>query len=90
MAEFAMTMSVSRPEVVNNAGALQGGLIATLVDVAGGEFGLDISRTATTMTTANLGRTGDRSGRARPQAVPDVAHRRRAMVMRATIYGDRR
>lgn len=32
--EFAMTMPVS-PQVVNTSGALQGGLIATLVDVAG-------------------------------------------------------
>ena len=36
--EFAMTMPVS-PQVVNTSGALQGGLVATLVDVAGGQFG---------------------------------------------------
>ena len=38
--EFAMTMPVS-PQVVNTSGALQGGLVATLVDVAGGQFGLE-------------------------------------------------
>ena len=38
--EFAMTIPVS-PQVVNTSGALQGGLIATLIDVAGGHFGVD-------------------------------------------------
>src|ERR1700759_2952921 len=51
--EFAMTMPVS-PHVVNTSGALQGGLIATLVDVAGGQFGLDFLQPGTTMTTADL------------------------------------
>ena len=51
--EFAMTMPVS-PQVVNTSGALQGGLIATLVDVAGGQFGLDYLQPGTTMTTADL------------------------------------
>ena len=34
-----MTIPVS-PQVVNTSGALQGGLIATLIDVAGGHFGV--------------------------------------------------
>ena len=51
--EFAMTMPVS-PQVVNTSGALQGGLIATLVDVAGGQFGLEYLQPGTTMTTADL------------------------------------
>jgi uncharacterized protein (TIGR00369 family) len=51
--EFAMTMPVS-PQVVNTSGALQGGLIATLVDIAGGQFGLDYLQEGTTMTTADL------------------------------------
>ena len=51
--EFAMTMPVS-PQVTNTSGALQGGLIATLVDVAGGQVGLDYLQPGTTMTTADL------------------------------------
>src|ERR1700722_12038870 len=51
--EFAMTMPVS-PHVVNTSGALQGGLIATLVDVAGGQFGLDYLQPDTPMTTSDL------------------------------------
>ena len=51
--EFAMRLPVS-PAVVNTSGALQGGLIATLVDVAGGYFGLDHLQPDTTMTTSDL------------------------------------
>jgi uncharacterized protein (TIGR00369 family) len=87
--EFAMTMPVS-PQVVNTSGALQGGLIATLVDVAGGQFGLDHLQDGTTMTTADLFirylrpiRQGSAS------AVPRMLRNgRRAMVMQVDVYGD--
>ncbi len=87
--EFAMTMPVS-PNVVNTSGALQGGLIATLVDVAGGQFGLDYLQQGTTMTTADLFiryLRPIRQGAAR--AVPRMLRSgRRAMVMQVDIYGD--
>ncbi len=87
--EFAMTMPVS-PHVVNTSGALQGGLIATLVDVAGGQFGLDFLRPGTTMTTADLFvryLRPIRQGSA--LAVPRMLRSgRRAMVMQVDIYGD--
>ncbi|MGO9509643.1 MAG: hotdog fold thioesterase [Mycobacterium sp.] len=87
--EFAMTMPVS-PNVVNTSGALQGGLIATLVDVAGGQFGLDYLQPGTTMTTADLFvryLRPIRQGSA--QAVPRMLRAgRRAMVMQIDIYGD--
>jgi uncharacterized protein (TIGR00369 family) len=87
--EFAMTMPVS-PHVVNTSGALQGGLIATLVDVAGGQFGLDYLEPDTTMTTADLFvryLRPIRQGSA--LAVPRMLRSgRRAMVMQIDIYGD--
>jgi uncharacterized protein (TIGR00369 family) len=87
--EFAMTMPVS-PNVVNTSGALQGGLIATLVDVAGGQFGLGFLQQGTTMTTADLFvryLRPIRQGSAR--AVPRMLRSgRRAMVMQVDIYGD--
>lgn len=87
--EFAMTMPVS-PNVVNTSGALQGGLIATLVDVAGGQFGLDFLQQGTTMTTSDLFvryLRPIRQGAAR--AVPRMLRAgRRAMVMQVDIYGD--
>jgi uncharacterized protein (TIGR00369 family) len=87
--EFAMTMPVS-PQVVNTSGALQGGLIATLVDVAGGQFGLDYLQPGTTMTTADLFiryLRPIRQGSA--YAVPKMLRSgRRAMVMQVDIYGD--
>lgn len=87
--EFAMTMPVS-PHVVNTSGALQGGLIATLVDVAGGQFGLEYLRPGTTMTTADLFiryLRPIRQGSA--LAVPRMLRSgRRAMVMQVDIYGD--
>jgi uncharacterized protein (TIGR00369 family) len=87
--EFAMTMPVS-PNVVNTSGALQGGLIATLVDVAGGQFGLDYLQQGTTMTTSDLFvryLRPIRQGSAR--AVPRMLRAgRRAMVMQVDIYGD--
>ena len=51
--EFAMTIPVS-PQVVNTSGALQGGLIATLIDVAGEHFGVQHLHEGTTMTTADM------------------------------------
>lgn len=51
--EFVMEMPV-RPQVVNTAGALQGGLIATLADVAGGSLGLRYLTAGTGLTTADL------------------------------------
>lgn len=48
-----MELPVS-PRVVNTAGALQGGMIATLADVAGGRLGLDYLQPATGITTADL------------------------------------
>jgi uncharacterized protein (TIGR00369 family) len=87
--EFAMTMPVS-PHVVNTSGALQGGLIATLVDVAGGQFGLDYLQPDTTMTTSDLFvryLRPIRQGSA--LAVPRMLRTgRRAMVMQIDIYGD--
>jgi uncharacterized protein (TIGR00369 family) len=87
--EFAMTLPIS-PAVVNTSGALQGGLIATLVDVAGGYFGLDHLQPDTTMTTADLFvryLRPIRQGSA--YAVPRMLHAgRRAMVMQIDIYGD--
>jgi uncharacterized protein (TIGR00369 family) len=87
--EFAMTMPVS-PQVVNTSGALQGGLVATLVDVAGGQFGLDYLQEGTTMTTADLFiryLRPIRQGLA--FAVPRMLRNgRRAMVMQIDVYGD--
>ncbi len=87
--EFAMTMPVS-PQVVNTSGALQGGLVATLVDVAGGQFGLDYLQDGTTMTTADLFiryLRPIRQGLA--FAVPRMLRSgRRAMVMQIDVYGD--
>lgn len=51
--EYAMEMPV-RPQVVNTAGALQGGLIATLADVAGGSLGLRYLAPGTGLTTTDL------------------------------------
>lgn len=87
--EFAMTMPVS-PQVVNTSGALQGGLIATLVDVAGGQFGLDYLQPGTTMTTADLFVRYLRPIRQGSAfAVPRMLRSgRRAMVMQIDIYGD--
>ena len=86
--EFAMKMPVS-PAVVNTSGGLQGGLIATLVDVAGGWFGLDYLRPGTTMTTSDLFvryLRPIRQGSA--LAVPRMLRSgRRAMVMQGDIYG---
>ena len=87
--EFAMTIPVS-PQVVNTSGALQGGLIATLVDVAGGQFGLDYLQDGTTMTTADMNiryLRPIRQGTA--YAVPRMLRKgRRAMVMQIDVLSD--
>ncbi|MGA8329810.1 MAG: hotdog fold thioesterase [Mycobacterium sp.] len=87
--EFAMTIPVS-PQVVNTSGALQGGLIATLVDVAGGQFGLDYLEEDTTMTTADLNiryLRPIRQGTA--YAVPRMLRKgRRAMVMQIDVLSE--
>ncbi len=87
--EFAMTMPVS-PQVVNTSGALQGGLIATLADVAGGQLGLDYLPPGTAMTTADLFvryLRPIREGSA--LAVPRVLRAgRRSLVMQVDIFGD--
>jgi uncharacterized protein (TIGR00369 family) len=87
--EFAMTMPVS-PQVVNTSGALQGGLIATLVDVAGGQFGLEYLQPGTTMTTSDLFVRYLRPVRQGSAfAVPRMLRSgRRAMVMQVDVYGD--
>jgi uncharacterized protein (TIGR00369 family) len=87
--EFAMTLPVT-PQVVNTSGALQGGLIATLVDVAGGQFGLDYLQEGTTMTTADLFIRYLRPIRQGSAfAVPRMLRNgRRAMVMQIDVYGD--
>lgn len=87
--EFAMMMPVS-PQVVNTSGALQGGLIATLVDVAAGQFGLDYLQPDTTMTTADLVIRYLRPVRqGAAYAVPRMLRAgRRAMVMQVDVYGD--
>src|SRR3984957_11337765 len=88
--EFAMTMPVS-PQVVNTSGALQGGLIATLVDVAGGQFGLEYLQDGTTMTTADLVIRYLRPVRqGMAYAVPRMLRNgRRAMGMELGVFGDR-
>jgi uncharacterized protein (TIGR00369 family) len=87
--EFAMTIPVS-PQVVNTSGALQGGLVATLVDVAGGHFGVKYLPEGTTMTTADLViryLRPIRQGTA--YAVPRMLRNgRRAMVMQIDVFGD--
>jgi uncharacterized protein (TIGR00369 family) len=87
--EFAMTLPVT-PQVVNTSGALQGGLIATLVDVAGGQFGLEYLQEGTTMTTADLFIRYLRPIRQGSAfAVPRMLRNgRRAMVMQVDVYGD--
>jgi uncharacterized protein (TIGR00369 family) len=87
--EFAMTMPVS-PQVVNTSGALQGGLVATLVDVAGGQFGLEYLQPDTTMTTADLFIRYLRPIRQGSAfAVPRMLRSGgRAMVMQIDVYGD--
>ena len=69
---------------------VQGGLIATLVDVAGGQFGLDYLQPGTTMTTADLFIRYLRPVRQGAAfAVPRMLRSgRRAMVMQIDIYGD--
>lgn len=87
--EFAMTMPVS-PQVVNTSGALQGGLIATLADVAGGQLGLEYLEPGTAMTTSDLViryLRPIRQGSAR--AVPKVLRAgRRSLVVQIDIFGD--
>jgi uncharacterized protein (TIGR00369 family) len=87
--EFAMTIPVS-PQVINTSGALQGGLIATLVDVAGGQFGLDYLQENTTITTSDLNiryLRPIRQGTA--YAVPRMLRAgRRAMVMQIDVLSD--
>ena len=87
--DFAMTMPVS-PQVVNTSGALQGGLIATLADVAGGQLGLQYLQPGTAMTTSDLViryLRPIRQGSA--LAVPKVLRAgRRSLVMQIDIYGD--
>ena len=87
--EFAMTIPVS-PQVVNTSGALQGGLIATLIDVAGGQFGLDYLQDGTTMTTADMNiryLRPIRQGTA--YAVPRMLRGgRRALVMQVDVLTD--
>jgi uncharacterized protein (TIGR00369 family) len=87
--EFAMTIPVS-PQVVNTSGALQGGLIATLIDVAGGHFGVQHLQEGTTMTTADMNiryLRPIRQGMA--YAVPRMLRNgRRAMVMQVDVLSD--
>jgi uncharacterized protein (TIGR00369 family) len=87
--EFAMTIPVS-PQVINTSGALQGGLIATLIDVAGGQFGLDHLQDGTTMTTADMNiryLRPIRQGTA--YAVPRMLRGgRRALVMQVDVLSD--
>ena len=84
-----MTMPVS-PQVVNTSGALQGGLIATLADVAGGQLGLQYLQPGTAMTTSDLViryLRPIRQGSA--LAVPKVLRAgRRSLVMQIDIFGD--
>jgi uncharacterized protein (TIGR00369 family) len=87
--EFAMTLPVT-PQVVNTSGALQGGLIATLIDVAGGHFGVEYLQEGTTMTTADLFIRYLRPiHQGTAFAVPRMLRSgRRAMVMQIDVYGD--
>ncbi|MDT5139765.1 MAG: hypothetical protein QOD58_4027 [Mycobacterium sp.] len=87
--EFAMTMPVS-PQVVNTSGAFQGGLLATLADVAGGQLGMEYLKPGTAMTTSDLViryLRPIRQGSA--LAVPKVLRAgRRSLVMQIDIFGD--
>ncbi|MGH3959440.1 hotdog fold thioesterase [Mycobacterium sp.] len=51
--QYTMELPVS-PQVVNTSGAVQGGLIATLADVAGGQLGLNYLPPGAGLTTADL------------------------------------
>jgi uncharacterized protein (TIGR00369 family) len=88
-AEFAMTMPVSS-QVTNTAGALQGGLIATLADTAGGKLALRHIPSDAGLTTADLVirylRPITRGG---ARAVPRVLRAgRRSVVVQVDIFGD--
>lgn len=87
--EFEMTMPVNS-QVINTSGALQGGLIATLADVAGGRLALEHIPPAAGLTTADLfirylsPITG---GTAR--AVPRVLRAgRRSVIVQVDIFHD--
>lgn len=86
---FAMTMPVS-PRVVNTAGALQGGLIATLADVAGGQLGLEFLQPGTAITTTDLFIRYLRPiKQGSALAVPRVLRAgQRSLVMQVDIIGD--
>ncbi|QUR68385.1 hotdog fold thioesterase [Mycobacterium spongiae] len=88
-AELAMTMPVS-PQVTNTTGALQGGLIATLADVAGGHLGLQYLRPGTSMTTADLFVRYLRPiTQGSALAIPRVLRAgRRSLVMHVDIFRD--
>jgi uncharacterized protein (TIGR00369 family) len=87
--ESAMTMPVNA-QVTNTAGALQGGLIATLADVAGGKLALEHIPPGTGLTTADLVIRYLRpitAGSAR--AVPRVLRAgRRTVVVQVEIFRD--
>lgn len=88
-AQFAMTMPVNS-QVVNTSGALQGGLIATLADVAGGKLALEHIPAGTGLTTADIVVRYLRpitDGAAR--AIPAVLRAgRRSVVVQVDIFRD--
>jgi uncharacterized protein (TIGR00369 family) len=77
-------------QLYNTSGALQGGLLATLADVAGGQLGMEYLKPGTAMTTSDLViryLRPIRQGSA--LAVPKVLRAgRRSLVMQIDIFGD--
>lgn len=88
-AEFSMTMPVS-PQVVNTAGALQGGLIATLADVAGGILAQQHIPAGAGLTTADLViRYLQPINHGAARAVPKVLRAgRRSIIAQVDIFRD--
>lgn len=86
--EDSITEIPVSPLVVNTSGALQGGLIATLADVAGGAFGLNFVPPGHGLTTADLSvryLRPIRDGAAR--AVPRLLRAgRRALIAQVDIF----
>lgn len=86
--EDSITEIPVSPLVVNTSGALQGGLIATLADVAGGAFGLNFIPPGHGLTTADLSvryLRPIRDGAAR--AVPRILRAgRRALIAQVDIF----
>lgn len=85
--EFAMEMPVG-PRVLNNRGGLQGGLIATLVDVVAGRAALEQMPLGMSVATSDLSMhflSAVRVGPARAQAAV-LRRGRNKIVIRVDVY----